>query len=255
VPPTIGEPTATVDSAPPDRVLTIPNLLSLLRLLGVPLFLWLLLGPHADWAALGVLAFAGVSDWLDGKLARLLNQTSRVGMLLDPAADRLYILATLTAFSLRDIIPWWLAGLVVGRDLVLGGCLLVLRRYGYGPPQVHYLGKAATLNLLYAFPLLLLGARTGTLADIARPTGWAFTIWGTALYLWAGLLYLYQVARLVRDARGQQRQTTGAGTPEGQARDGGTPDGQVGDGGALEGQIRDRGGPDGGATEGRAAAG
>jgi cardiolipin synthase len=201
VPPTIGEPTTVVDPAGPDRVLTIPNLLSLLRLLGVPLFLWLLLGPHADLAALGVLAFAGISDWLDGKLARLLNQTSRIGMLLDPAADRLYILATLTAFGLRDIIPWWLAGLIVGRDLVLGGCLLVLRRYGYGPPQVHYLGKAATLNLLYAFPLLLVGAGTGTVADIARPIGWAFTIWGTALYLWAGVLYAYQVGQLVRDAR------------------------------------------------------
>jgi cardiolipin synthase len=186
-------------------VLTIPNLLSLLRLLGVPLFLWLLLGPHADVAALSVLMFAGFSDWLDGKLARLLNQTSRIGILLDPAADRLYILATLTAFGLRDIIPWWLAGLIVGRDAVLGGCLLVLRRYGYGPPQVHYLGKAATLNLLYAFPLLLLGAGTGTVADIARPTGWAFTIWGTALYLWAGVLYAYQVGQLVRAAQAQQR--------------------------------------------------
>jgi cardiolipin synthase len=190
-------------------VLTIPNLLSLLRLLGVPLFLWLLLGPHADLAALSVLLFAGLSDWLDGKLARLLNQTSRIGILLDPAADRLYILATLAAFGLRDIIPWWLAGLIVGRDVVLGGCLLVLRRYGYGPPQVHYLGKAATLNLLYAFPLLLLGTGTNTLADIARPFGWAFTIWGTALYLWAGVLYAYQVGQLIRDARGWQR-TEGA---------------------------------------------
>jgi cardiolipin synthase len=211
VPPTIGEPAGFADPAPPERVLTIPNLLSLLRLLGVPLFLWLLLGPHADLAALAVLAFAGASDWLDGKLARLLNQASRVGMLLDPAADRLYILATLTAFSLRGIIPWWLAGLIVGRDLVLGGCLLVLRRYGHGPPQVHYLGKAATLNLLYAFPLLLLGARTGTVADIARPIGWAFTIWGAALYLWAGLLYLHQVGRLVRQARAALPLADGAG--------------------------------------------
>jgi len=190
-----------VSPAPADRVLTVPNLLSLLRLLGVPLFLWLLLGPHADLVALGVLMFAGFSDWLDGKLARLLNQTSRIGTLLDPAADRLYILATLTAFSVRDIIPWWLAGLIVGRDVLLGGCLLVLRRYGYGPPQVHYLGKAATFNLLYAFPLLLLGTRTGTLGDIARPIGWAFTVWGTSLYLWAGVLYVYQVALLVRAAR------------------------------------------------------
>jgi CDP-diacylglycerol--glycerol-3-phosphate 3-phosphatidyltransferase len=198
VPSTTGEPTTTVDSAPADRVLTVPNLLSLLRLLGVPIFLWLLLGPHEDLAALGVLAFAGVSDYLDGKLARWLGQTSRLGVLLDPAADRLYILATLVAFVLRDIIPWWLAAMIIGRDLVLGLCLPVLRRHGYGPPPVHYLGKAATFNLLYAFPLLLLGAGTGTLADVCRPIGWAFTVWGTALYLWAGVLYLVQVAHLVR---------------------------------------------------------
>ncbi|MEN3361815.1 MAG: hypothetical protein V7637_5797, partial [Mycobacteriales bacterium] len=221
-----------------DRVITIPNLLSLLRLLGVPLFLWLLLGPHADLPALGVLAFAGVSDWLDGKLARLLNQTSRIGTLLDPAADRLYILATLAAFSIRDIIPWWLAGLIVGRDVVLGGCLLVLRRYGYSPPQVHYLGKAATLNLLYAFPLLLLGTRTGMVGDIARPLGWAFTVWGTSLYLWAGVLYVYQVALLVRAAGQTAAGNTAAGrTVAGQAAAGQTVAGNTGAGRTVAGQT------------------
>lgn len=199
MPPTTGEPTITVaDPGPADRVLTVPNLLSFLRLLGVPVFLWLLLGPHADVAALVVLAVAGASDWLDGKIARWLDQTSRIGILLDPAADRLYILATLVAFVVRGIIPWWLAALIVGRDAVLGLCLPVLRRHRYGPPPVHYLGKAATFNLLYAFPLLLLASRQGTVADVARPIAWAFTIWGTALYLWAGALYVMQVVRLVR---------------------------------------------------------
>lgn len=208
MPPTNGEPTSvvstgTVTGIVTDRILTVPNLLSLLRLLGVPVFLWLLLGPHADTAALAVLAFAGVSDYLDGKLARWLRQTSRVGVLLDPAADRLYIVATLVAFTLRDIIPWWLAALIVGRDLVLGLCLLVLRRHGYGPPQVHYLGKAATFNLLYAFPLLLLGDRAGTLGDVAQPIGWAFAIWGTGMYLWAGVLYVVQVVQLLRGDAGR----------------------------------------------------
>jgi len=186
---------------PGNRVLTVPNVLSLLRLLGVPVFLWLLLGPHADVAALVVLAASGASDWLDGKLARWLDQASRIGVLLDPAADRLYILATLTAFVVRDIIPWWLAALIVGRDAVLGLCLPLLRRHGYGPLPVHYLGKAATFNLLYAFPLLLLATRPGALADVARPIGWAFAIWGTAMYLWAGALYVAQVVQLVRADR------------------------------------------------------
>jgi cardiolipin synthase (CMP-forming) len=188
------------DEVAAHRVVTVPNALSVLRLLGVPLFLWLLLGPHADLAALVVLALSGFTDWADGVLARKLNQQSRLGALLDPAVDRLYILATLIGLTLRHIIPWWLAAVIVGRDLVLALTLPVLRRHGYGPPPVHYLGKAATFCLLYAFPLLLLASHAGTLADVARPIAWAFTIWGTALYLWAGALYLVQVQQLTRQA-------------------------------------------------------
>ena len=182
----------------PDRVLTVPNVLSVLRLLGVPLFLWLLLGPHADLWALVVLAASGFTDWLDGKLARWLNQTSRLGALLDPAADRLYIVATLVAFVLRGIVPWWLAAVLIGKDVVVGLCLPLLRRAGYAPPEVHYVGKAATFALLYAFPLLLLAQGGATIAAIARPFGYAFTAWGTALYVWSGVLYVAQVVITVR---------------------------------------------------------
>jgi cardiolipin synthase len=188
------------DEVAAHRVVTVPNALSVLRLLGVPVFLWLLLGPHADVAALVVLALSGISDWADGVLARRLNQESTLGALLDPAVDRLYILATLVGLTLRHIIPWWLAAVIVGRDLLLALTLPILRRHGYGPPPVHYLGKAATFCLLYAFPLLLLAAHHGTVADVARPIAWAFTIWGTALYLWAGALYLVQAQQLTRRA-------------------------------------------------------
>ena len=186
-----------------DRIWTIPNALSVLRLLGVPLFLWLLLGPEADGWAIVVLALSGVSDWADGKLARLLDQGSRLGALLDPAADRLYIVATLIALALREIVPLWLVLLLVGREVVLGLALLVLRRYGYPPLQVHYLGKAATFLLLYAFPILLLAQGDGPVATIAAPFAWAFTFWGTAFYVLAGVLYLIQVVGLVRAARAE----------------------------------------------------
>lgn len=178
-------------------VFTIPNILSFLRLLGIPLFLWLLIGPHADGLAIVVLMVSGFTDWADGVLARKLNQMSDLGALLDPIADRLYILATLVAFVIRGIIPWWLAALIVGRDVVLACTIPALRRRGLNALPVHYLGKAATFNLLYAFPLLLLGQNDGTAGHIARPIAWAFTIWGTALYLWAGGLYLLQVRRVV----------------------------------------------------------
>jgi cardiolipin synthase len=194
---------APTDPQVSNRVFTLPNLLSLLRLLGVPLFLWLMLGPEADLLALLVLVVSGVSDYLDGRLARLWGQVSRIGQLLDPLADRLYILATVIAFVLRDIIPWWLAAALISRDLVLAVTLPLLRYYGYGPLPVHFLGKAATFNLLYAFPLLLLAQTGGVVGDIAAPFGWAFTVWGVCLYWWAGLLYLAQVARLIRaDYRG-----------------------------------------------------
>jgi cardiolipin synthase len=184
-----------------DRVWTVPNALSVLRLLGVPLFLWLLLGPHADGWAIAVLALSGVTDWADGKLARLLDQSSRLGALLDPAADRLYIVATLVALALRSVAPLWLVLVLVGRELVLGVALLVLRRHGYPPLQVHYLGKAATFLLLYAFPFLLLADTSRAVGEIVRPVAWAFTIWGTALYVLAGVLYVIQAARLVVAAR------------------------------------------------------
>lgn len=189
----------------PDRVLTLPNVLSLLRLAGVPLFLWLVLGPERDGLALLVLMFAGFTDYADGWLARRLNQTSRLGQMLDPAADRLYILATLVGLTVRDIVPLWLTLALVARDVMLVACVPTLRRLGYGPAlPVHYLGKAATFNLLYAFPLLLLGDGTGemtTVQTLANVFGWAFAIWGSGLYWWAGALYVVQVRKLAEADR------------------------------------------------------
>ncbi len=192
--------TASDATGASDRVVTIPNALSVLRLLGVPVFLWLLLGPHADLAALLVLVASGFTDWLDGVLARALNQTSRLGAMLDPVADRLYILATLVGLVIRDIIPWWLAAALVGRDLLLSFAVWRMRAHGIGPFTVHYLGKAATFCLLYAFPFLLLGTYHGPVADTARALAWAFTIWGSAMYLYAGAVYLRQAVTLIRAA-------------------------------------------------------
>ena len=200
-----GSPPVTDREALPDRVWTLPNALSVLRLLGVPLFLWLLLGPEADGWAVAVLMVSGFTDWLDGKLARWMDQGSKLGALLDPAADRLYIVSTLVALALRDIVPIWLVALILGREFVLGVMLLVLRRYGYPPLQVHYLGKAATLLLLYAFPGLLLADGTGWLATAIEPFAWAFTIWGTALYLLAGFFYVIQVVGIVAAERATAR--------------------------------------------------
>ena len=198
-----GAPTPGSAAAPRDAVWTIPNALSVLRLLGVPLFIWLILqpafhGPHYDGWAILVLAVSGLTDYLDGKIARALNQTSKLGALLAPAADRLYILATLVGLAWREIIPIWLVVLLVGRDVLMGIPLAVLKRHGYGALPVHFLGKAATFNLLYAFPLLLLGDGHDVLNDVAGAVGWAFAIWGTTLYWLAAGLYVIQVRQVVR---------------------------------------------------------
>jgi cardiolipin synthase (CMP-forming) len=193
---------ATTRADHQERILTVPNAISVARLAGVPVFLWLVLGPQADGWAVGLLIAAGLSDWLDGVIARAWDQQSRLGQVLDPAADRLYIAATLIGLAIRAIIPWWLVALLAARELLLAVALLVLRRYGYGPLQVSLVGKAATLCLLYAFPLLFLGAHAGTPALVARVIGWAFAIWGTALYWWAAALYLVQMRRLISAARG-----------------------------------------------------
>ena len=187
-----------------DRIVTWPNALSAARLAGVPVFLWLVIVPQtaeADLIAAGILGLAGISDWLDGKLARMLNQQSRLGQILDPAADRLYIAATVIALAVRGIIPWWLFAAIAGRELCVGIALLVLKnRTPYGALQVSFVGKTATLCLMYAFPLLFLGAHGGTAAEVVRVFGWAFAIWGIALYWWAAMLYVAQVRDLVKGA-------------------------------------------------------
>jgi cardiolipin synthase (CMP-forming) len=226
---------------PMGRIWTIPNVISLARLLGVPVFLWLVLGPRsqaADWWAVGLLIASSASDWLDGKIARALNQQSRLGQLLDPAADRLYIVATVVALAIRGIIPWWLVAALAVREVMLAGMLSVLRRRGWGALQVSFVGKAATLCLLYAFPLLFIGAHASSYAETARVAGWAFAIWGSALYWCAGLLYVVQARRLLA-----------AGPPPAAGPGAGGPGGAEA-GGAEAGAGRAGGGP---ASEGSAA--
>jgi cardiolipin synthase (CMP-forming) len=182
------------------RVWTVPNVLSMVRLLGVPVFLYLVLGPEADGWALGLLMVSGVTDFLDGYLARKLDQRSSLGEILDPVADRLYILAVVIGLGLRDIIPWWVAIVLPLRDLLLWTLVPFLRTRGYSALPVHFLGKAATFNLLYAFPLLLLGDGSGVVATLAQVIGWAFAIWGIGLYWWAGVLYAWQVYKLLSES-------------------------------------------------------
>jgi cardiolipin synthase len=189
-------PSDAEDSGLSDRILTLPNAISFVRLLGVPLFLWLVLVAEQDVWAFVVLAVAGATDWIDGALARALNQRSRLGVMLDPLADRLYIAATVLGLALRGFIPWWLVGILVARELMLLAILPILRRQGLVALPVTYVGKAATWCLLWGFPVLLLTGVEGWIGTVALACGWAFALWGTALYWWAGIRYVQQALAL-----------------------------------------------------------
>jgi cardiolipin synthase (CMP-forming) len=179
------------------RILTIPNLLSFVRLGLVPVFLiFIIVG--ADLSALIVLVISSVTDFLDGQIARRFKQVSRLGQLLDPAADRLFIFAALIGLCVRDIIPWWLVVGIVARDFMLAVLGIVLANHGFGPLPVHHLGKVATFSLLFALPILMLGLAFPVINWITNPVGWAFALWGAFLYWWAGIVYLIETARVIR---------------------------------------------------------
>ena len=182
-----------------DRVLTVPNALSVLRLVLVPVFLYLLLVIDARGWAVGVLMFSGFSDWADGKIARLVaNQSSRLGALLDPAVDRIYMVTVPVALAIYGAVPWWIVVTLLGRDVVLAATLPVLRSRGLTALPVTYIGKAATFALMSGFPLILLGQWDALWSRVVLACGWAFLIWGMAMYLWSAVLYLVQVAMVVR---------------------------------------------------------
>lgn len=186
------------------RIFTVPNILSFFRIALVPVFLVLVLEGD-DFLALLVLVISSATDFLDGLLARSLNQVSRLGQLLDPAADRLFIFTALIGLAFRGIIPWWLVVIIVGRDVLLLFLGITLANFGYGPLPVHHLGKIATFCLFYALPILMIGQAFPAAAFISSPVGWAFALWGAFLYWWAGVIYIVETLRVARIPRNADR--------------------------------------------------
>ena len=170
-------------------MVNIPNALTLLRALGVPLFLYLFLVADRPILSFVVIALGGITDYLDGKIARALNQTSEFGAKFDPSVDRLYIAAVVIAMASKEYLPWSLVIALLIRDLLLLFVVTYQKIRNIPFLQVSYLGKAATFNLLYAFPFLLL-EEVKYIGGWCFVIGWAFAIWGIALYFYTGLQYL-----------------------------------------------------------------
>lgn len=181
-----------------DRFLTVPNLLSGIRLALIPVFVYLLLFAHADAWAVAILMFSGASDWADGKIARLLDQSSRLGAYLDPAVDRLYMVTIPIVFGLRGLVPWWIIAILLARDVLLAAEMPLLRTRGITALPVVYVGKAATFSLMSAFPLILLGQWDALWSRVVLACGWAFLIWGLYMYLWSFVVYAVQVVLVLR---------------------------------------------------------
>ncbi|RFD26613.1 CDP-diacylglycerol--glycerol-3-phosphate 3-phosphatidyltransferase [Mycobacterium uberis] len=182
----------------PNRVLTVPNLLSVVRLALIPVFVYVLLVRHADGWAVAILAFGGASDWADGKIARLLDQSSQLGVLLDPAVDRLYMVTIPVVLGLSGIVPWWFVVTLLTRDALLVAMLPLLWSRGLSSLPVTYIGKAATFSLMVGFPFVLLGTWDMLWSRVLRACGWAFLLWGIYMYLWAFVLYAVQMTMVMR---------------------------------------------------------
>jgi cardiolipin synthase len=182
------------------RILTIPNLITGVRALGIPVFLYVYLGLNNATFSFTILAIGAFTDYADGKVARALGQESKLGAMLDPAIDRAYIAATVIALAVKEVFPIWVLVILIARDIFLGVLLVLMKRIEAGVFEVSFLGKAATFNLLYALPFLLIAGDSGA-ARIWRILGWAFAIWGLGLYLLTGFQYSRVAFRTLKAAR------------------------------------------------------
>jgi cardiolipin synthase len=183
-----------------DRILTIPNLLSLVRLALIPLFVGFLVTKH-DPEALATLLAASVTDFLDGFLARRLNQVSRLGQLLDPVVDRLCIVAAALGLAFREILPWWLVLVVLARDVALLVVAGVLAAHNVPIVPVSKVGKLATALLLAALPVLVLAATLPVTGPVLLPLGLVLAVVGAALYWVAGVGYAVVTRSVIRQQR------------------------------------------------------
>ena len=175
-------------------ILNIPNALTAFRALGVPVFLYLFLIAEEPIASFVVITLGGITDYLDGKVARALKQTSEFGAKFDPTVDRLYIAAVIIALAIKDYLPWPLVIAIIARDLILFLVIIYQKLRGIPFFEVSFLGKAATFNLLYAFPFLLL-EEVAVIGPWCFAAGWSFAIWGISLYFYTGIQYLVKGLR------------------------------------------------------------
>lgn len=213
----MSDPSAAVDAAPPtvfDNLWTVPNLFTLIRLLCLPLFLYLLFGADNRAGAAWLLAVLGSTDWIDGYIARRFNQTSEFGKVFDPTVDRLLFIVSVTAIIIDGSIPIWFAVAVLARELLVGGVIafstlfLKMERFG-----VTRLGKLATFLLMGAVPSFLIGSTDVWEAPFFAALAWIFGVPGLVLSYWTGIAYIPLVRRGIAAGRSRSVATIATSTP------------------------------------------
>ena len=195
-------PAPIVDTlAPPSRVLTVPNAITIVRLACIPLFLWLLFAQDDRASAAWLLALVGATDWVDGYAARHLHQVSELGKVLDPTADRLVFIVCGGAILIDGSVPTWFGVAVLAREIVVGAALVVLTMFGMQRFDVKWVGKAGTFALMISLPAFLLAASDSPVADAADVVAWGFGLGGLVLSYYSAATYVPEARRALRAGR------------------------------------------------------
>jgi len=192
------------DQTAPDRILTVPNALSLVRLACVPLFLWLLFGRNNPDGAAWLLAALGATDWVDGYIARRFDQVSTLGKVLDPAADRILLIVGIFAILDYGAVPAWLAWVVIAREVIVGAGVLVLAGLGARRVDVQWIGKCGAFALMVAFPLFLVSDAGVVWADEARFVAWPAALLGLVFTYWSAVMYIPLGRTALAEARAEK---------------------------------------------------
>jgi cardiolipin synthase (CMP-forming) len=196
-----------VDDDGLDRILTAPNVITMLRLLCIPLFLWLLFGAHRQTAAAVLLAVLGATDWVDGHVARRYGQVSTFGKVLDPTADRLLVGTAVISIMIYGAVPLWFGLATIAREVLVSGMVILLAAMGAARIDVLWVGKAGTFGLMFAYPTFLLGYGTAGWQEPIRVIGWVTGLIGLALAWWAAGSYIAPARRALREGRAARRST------------------------------------------------
>jgi cardiolipin synthase len=196
-----------VDDEGLDRILTAPNVITMVRLLCIPIFLWLLFGAHRQTAAAVLLAALGATDWVDGFVARRYGQVSTFGKVLDPTADRILVGTAVISIMVYGAVPLWFGLATIAREVLVSAMVLLLASLGAARIDVLWVGKAGTFGLMFAYPTFLLGYGSAAWQEPIRVIGWVTGLVGLALAWWAAGSYIAPARRALREGRAARRST------------------------------------------------